>query len=282
MQDGYESVKQQRGSIGSMSIVILVGGNSIQGNPEHRYLVGAFLDRFGDRVTKVISAQPLVRPIGQRIMRMLKRGNYAERFARWRYPGGYGPDSADLQRLLLPDETSPQMPGSDRCVQVPSHNGAECEAILSEEKPDVIVVYGTTIIRSNIFDKAGIITLNMHTGLSPYYRGDSTLFWPVYYNDPEHLGVTVHELVASVDGGAIAATSPVIYEAGDTEADLFAKGVKAGTALYLDAVESALNGTLSCEAQDLSLGREFRWIHRTVAAEKKVLTQLEQWAATRE
>ncbi|MFK7852987.1 MAG: formyl transferase [Granulosicoccus sp.] len=265
-----------------MSIVILVGGNSVQGNPEHRYLVGAFLDRFGDKVTKVISAQPQVRPIGERIKRMLKRGNYAERFARWRYPGGYGPDIADLQRLLLPDEASPQMPGSDRCVQVPSHNGAECEAILSKEKPDVIVVYGTTIIRSNIFEQAGIITLNMHTGLSPYYRGDSTLFWPVYYNDPERLGVTVHELVASVDGGAIAATSPVIYETGDTEADLFAKGVQAGTALYLDAVDSALNGTLSCKAQDLSLGKEFRWIHRTVAAEKKVLTQLEQWAVTRE
>lgn len=264
-----------------MSIVILVGGASVQGNPEHRYLVSAFLERFGDNVTRVISAQPVVRPAGLRLKRMLKRGNYIERFARWRYPGGYGPDAADLQRLLLPAEQEPQMPDLARCVQVPSHNGPECEAILEADKPDVIVVYGTAIIRSNIFEKSGTITLNMHTGLSPYYRGDSTLFWPVYHDDAEHLGVTVHELVASVDGGAIAATSPVMYEVGDTEADLFAKGVKAGTALYLDAVQSALDGTLSCQPQELSQGREFRWIQRTVAAEKKVLAQLDRWASAK-
>jgi methionyl-tRNA formyltransferase len=265
-----------------MSIVILVGGRSVQGNPEHRYLVRAFLNRFGDKVTRVVSAQPVAHPIGLRLKRMLKRGNYIERFARWRYPGGYGPDTADLQRLLLPEEQEPLMPGLAQCVQVPSHNGPECEAILEADKPDVIVVYGTTIIRSNIFEKARIITLNMHTGLSPYYRGDSTLFWPVYHDDAEHLGVTVHELVASVDGGSIAATSSVIYEAGDTEADMFAKGVKAGTSLYLDAVQSALDGTLTCQPQDLSLGREFRWIHRTVAAERKVLAQLDQWTSVKE
>ena len=265
-----------------MSIVILVGGSTVQGNPEHRYLVGAFLDRFGDQVTRVISAQPVVRPLGLRIKRLLKRGNYVERFRRWRYPGGYGPDSADLQRLLLPDEEEPIMPGGSRCVQVSSHNGSECEALLDADRPDVIVVYGTAIIRPNIFNKAGIITLNMHTGLSPYYRGDSTLFWPVYHDDAKHLGVTVHELVASVDGGAIAATAPVVYERGDTEADLFAKGVRTGTRLYLDAVQSALHGTLSCQAQDLAQGREFKWIHRTVAAEKQVLAQLNQWAATKE
>lgn len=262
-----------------MSIVILVGGTSVEGNPEHRYLVGAFLDRFGDKVTRVVSAEPIVRPVGLRIKRMLKRGNYLERFARWRYPGGYGPDAAELQRLLLPEEPKPVMPGLARCVQVRTHNGPECEAILNEDKPDIIVVYGTSIIKSNIFEKAGIITLNMHTGLSPYYRGDSTLFWPVYHNDAEHLGVTVHELVASVDGGAIAATAPVMYETGDTEAQLFAKGVKAGTELYLDAVQAALDGTLNCQPQNLSLGREFRWIHRTVAAEKQVLAQLNQWAS---
>jgi len=282
LQDAHESVNQPDFTASPMSIVILVGGTSVHGNPEHRYLVGAFLDRFGEKITRVISAQPIARPLGVRLKRMLKRGNYTERLARWRYPGGYGPDTADLQRLLLPDELEPLMPGLDRCVQVTSHNGPECEAILEADKPDIIVVYGTAIIRSNIFEKANIITLNMHTGLSPNYRGDSTLFWPVYYDDPDHLGVTVHELVASVDGGAIAATSPVKYAAGDTEADLFAKGVKAGTELYLDAVQSALDGTLICKPQDLSLGREFRWIHRTVAAEKKVLAQLDQWASARE
>lgn len=261
-----------------MSIVILVGGESINGSPEHRYLVDAFIERFGNQVTRIISAKPVTRPITARLSRMIRRGNYRERWARFRYPGGYGPASSDLQPLLRPNESSPEMPGGTRRSQVTSHNSGECLAILEQEKPSVIVVYGTRIIKPHIFEKSSLITLNMHTGLSPYYRGDSTLFWPVYFNEPEKLGVTVHQLVESVDGGAIAATAPVQYTPGDTEADLFAKGVVAGTKIYLNCVEAALKNTLKLVPQDLSKGREFKWIHRTVACEQQVLRNLQQWA----
>lgn len=261
----------------AVSIVILVGGSSPDGNAEHRFLVNAFLDHFGDSVTRIVTAEPVKRSFGTRLRRMLKRGNYAERLARWRYPGGYGPDPDDLQHLLEPGNRQAQMPGGSRRAHVPSHNSPECEAILTEDQPDVIVVYGTAIIRSNIFSKARIITLNMHTGLSPWYRGDSTLFWPVYFNEPDKLGVTVHQLVESVDGGAIAATAAVDYEPGDREAELFAKGVRAGTRLYLDSVAAALDGSLECQPQDLSIGREFRWKDRTVAAERQVIARFEQW-----
>jgi len=261
-----------------MSIVILVGGDAETGNPEHRYLVGAFLERFGNQVTRIVTAAPVKRPVTTRLKRLIKRGNFRERLARMRYPGGYGPDSQELQALLLPDELQPIMPGGERCIHVDSHNGRECQAILDADKPKVIVVYGTRIIKPCIFDRASIVTLNMHTGLSPFYRGDSTLFWPVYFNDPDNLGVTVHQLVASIDGGDIAATAPVHYDRGDSEADLFAKGVKAGTAVYLDAVQAALDNTLALQPQDLSQGKEFSWIHRTVAAERAVLKQLNSWA----
>lgn len=262
-----------------MSIVLLVGGTSEHGNVQHRYLVGRFLEHFDEQISCIISARARQDPLGTRFKRMVRRGNYAERLARARYPGGYGPTEQALQSLLLPDESDPIMPGGKRCQVVDSHNSAQCEAILEQYKPTVIAVYGTAIIKANIFTRAQSITLNMHTGLSPYYRGDSTLFWPVYYNDPHNLGVTVHELVESVDGGAIAATAPVIYEPGDTEANLFAKGVMAGTQIYVQAVQQALEGTLTLTPQDLSLGREFRWIHRTVDAERRVIAQLQQWAA---
>jgi methionyl-tRNA formyltransferase len=165
-------------------------------------------------------------------------------------------------------------------VHVPSHNDKACEAILDADQPDIIVVYGTAIIRSNIFSRSRNMTLNMHTGLSPWYRGDSTLFWPVYYNEPDKLGVTVHELVESIDGGPIAATARVEYEQNDGEAELFAKGVKAGTRIYIDCVEAALSGSLACTAQDHSIGREFKWKDRTVSAEHLVRQRLAEWART--
>lgn len=256
-----------------------MGGNSEQGSAEHRYLVGQFLQRFDEQVTTIITTRPKKRAIHTRLRRMIRRGNYAERLARIRYRRGYGPDAQHVQQLLLPDEKQALMPGGDRVCVVESHNSQACRDLVRQANPSVIVVYGTAIIHAPIFTLASVITLNMHTGLSPYYRGDSTLFWPVYYDEPDKLGVTVHELVESVDGGDIAATAHIHYRAGDTEADLFAKGVRTGTALYLDATEKALAGKLVCTPQDLSSGQEFSWRHRTVDAEKQVLAQLEQWNA---
>ena len=263
-----------------MSIVILVGGSCEQGNAEHRYLVTQFLEHFGDKVSQIITTRPTARPLRTRIRRLIKRGNYIERIQRARYKGGYGPEAHDVRKLLLPQETIAEMPGGDRVTMVSSHNSEECISLIRSMRPSVIVVYGTAILHEPIFDLASQVTLNMHTGLSPYYRGDSTLFWPVYFNDPERMGVTIHKLVASVDGGDIAATATVSYEPGDTEAHLFSKAVKAGTKLYLTAVEQALAGTLNCTAQDLSIGKEFSWLHRTVASEHKVLSQLAQWNST--
>lgn len=264
-----------------MNIVILVGGTSANGNAEHRYLVNAFLDRYGEQVSRIITCEPQPSPLFKRLKRAVKRGNYRERIARARFGKGYGPDGDLLSHCLFGDTPVSSMPGADKVSVVPSHNSAECVKILDEEQPDVIVVYGTAILKSHIFDKAKQVTLNMHTGLSPHYRGDSTLFWPVYYNDPEHLGVTVHKLVADVDGGDIVYTGKVSYEQGDGEAELFAKGVKVGTELYLQAVQDVFDNSIVYHPQDLSAGQEFRWIHRTVEAEKAVLRNLDLWAQSK-
>ncbi|MFK8083767.1 MAG: formyl transferase [Granulosicoccus sp.] len=257
--------------------MILAGGRSEQGNAEHRYLVGQFLERFGDQVQLVVTAQAPVSPLYIRLQRMIKRGSYRERLNRAIYGGSLGPAAAEIQTLLLPEEAQPQMPGAEKVFVVPSHNSEACRDLIYNVRPCVIVVYGTPIISSTISNLSRLVTLNMHTGLSPYYRGDSTLFWPVFFNEPDRLGVTVHKLEDSIDAGDIACTAPVIYTAGDSEAHLFAKAVKIGTALYLDTVERALAGTLQCTPQDLSLGREFRWMDRTVAAEREVVARLHQW-----
>ena len=261
-----------------MSIVILLGGQSEHGNPEHRYLASRFLEHFDDRVSQIITVKPQKRTFTTRLKRMAKRGNFRERIARALYKGGYGPCADELRKLLLPDETEPKMPSTDKVSIVSSHNSDACRDIIKKHAPQIIVVYGTAIIHEPTFSLASKITLNMHTGLSPYYRGDSTLFWPVHDDNPSQLGVTVHELVQSVDGGDIAATARVHYERGDSEANLFAKGVAAGTDLYIQAVEQAINNELQLQSQDLSLGQEFSWRHRTVAAERKVLKQLDHWA----
>ena len=261
-----------------MSIVILVGGRTNNGNPEHRFLVDQFLQAFPDEVKCIVTTNPVQRSLSEKIKRTLKRGGYLERLRRSIYNRQNPGDDSKLGELLFPHGDPSHMPGGERVTLVDSHNSQECVALLQKIQPKVIVVYGTVIIRDHIAVLAKKCTLNMHTGLSPYYRGDSTLFWPVYYNQKDKLGVTVHELIAEVDGGGIVSTGTVNYEKGDTEAHIFAKGVRTGTALYIDAVRAALNDSIVFHEQDLSLGQEFRWIHRTVAAEKQVKRNLDIWA----
>ena len=62
----------------------------------------------------------------------------------------------------------------------------ECLRIVEKINPDIIMVYGTTIIKGDlirIFEKR---IINLHLGLSPYYRGAGTNFFPFVNNQPEY------------------------------------------------------------------------------------------------
>ena len=48
--------------------------------------------------------------------------------------------------------------------------------------------------------------INIHLGLSPWYKGAATHFWPSYFLEPEYTGITVHDLSNQVDSG------PIIYQ----------------------------------------------------------------------
>jgi len=236
--------------VNAMSIVILVGGRSREGNYEHRYLVEQFLQAFPDDVKCVITTDPVQRSIKEKIRRTLKRGNYAERVRRALYNRANPLEESVLGETLFPHGAPQQMPGAERVNIVPGHNSRECADLIKKLEPEVIV----------------------------YYRGDSTLFWPVYYNQKDKLGVTVHKLVPEVDAGGIVSTGLVTYEKGDSEDHIFAKGVIIGAELYIEAVRAALEKTIVFHKQDLQLGQEFRWVDRTVAAEKQVKKVLQQWA----
>ena len=46
-------------------------------------------------------------------------------------------------------------------------------------------------------------SFNIHGGLSPWYRGNITLFWPFYFLKPNWAGMTIHKLTDKIDGGDI-------------------------------------------------------------------------------
>lgn len=71
-------------------------------------------------------------------------------------------------------------------------------------KSDLYIVFGSSFIKGPLVkflirNKA----INIHMGISPYYRGSNCNFWALYDNNPELVGATIHYLSEGLDDGKI-------------------------------------------------------------------------------
>lgn len=76
------------------------------------------------------------------------------------------------------------------------------EAIV-ESKPDLLIAYGCSLIREPLLSAFSGRFLNVHLGLSPYYRGSGTNYWALVNNEPEYVGTTFMYIDAGIDTGQI-------------------------------------------------------------------------------
>lgn len=87
---------------------------------------------------------------------------------------------------------------------------------LRDFNPDVAVAFGCSIIREPLLSSVprGRF-LNLHLGLSPYYRGSGTNFWPFVFNELEYVGATILHIDAGIDTGDIVAHAQPIFKKDD-------------------------------------------------------------------
>ncbi len=76
------------------------------------------------------------------------------------------------------------------------------EAIL-QSAPDLLIAYGCSIIKEPLLSSFDGRFLNVHLGLSPYYRGSGTNYWPLVNTEPEYVGATFMYIDAGIDTGEI-------------------------------------------------------------------------------
>jgi len=75
-------------------------------------------------------------------------------------------------------------------------------------KSNIYIVYGCSFLKGEIANS--LIknnAINIHMGISPFYRGASCNFWALYDNNPHLVGATIHKLSFGLDNG------PIIYHA---------------------------------------------------------------------
>jgi methionyl-tRNA formyltransferase len=153
-------------------------------------------------------------------------------------------------------------------------NSPEGQRFVSFLRPDVILVFGTGVVKENVLSLARHVALNLHTGISPYYRGADCAFWPLHNNELHMLGATVHECTMQLDGGKIFGTARASLQADDDLYSIFARCLSDGSDLYVRAVKDLIAGRLEGIPQDLSVGREYKAVMRNVKADLKVRRQL--------
>jgi folate-dependent phosphoribosylglycinamide formyltransferase PurN len=151
---------------------------------------------------------------------------------------------------------------------------------LAELRPDIIAVYGTGMIPDAALAAARLVALNMHTGLSPWYRGVACALWPILDGRPDMVGATVHECTSDVDGGRIFRRRRAALYRGDDLHAVFARAAAAGAEAYVEVIGEALAGRLSGEPQDLRTGREYRGAMLGFWAEWRARRSLRRLART--
>ena len=117
-------------------------------------------------------------------------------------------------------------------------------SLIREKRPDIIVVMGTCLIGKEIISSAKFV-INMHTGLSPYYRGGNTNLWPFIEKDFGYFGVTIHLMSLGIDSGSIIFTKrPEIFK-DDNYGTINSKSIVVGIDLMVESIKLIENGEIN-------------------------------------
>jgi len=139
-------------------------------------------------------------------------------------------------------------------LEVENINSELVQKRIKEIKPDLILDHGTSIVKDKIL-KHSRLSLNLHWGLSPYYRGTHCTEWALINWDINNIGVTIHSLTKFIDGGKIFAQERAKINQKDTVLSINMQLTFLGVKLIKKIIRNIKDKRqLSFEKQDYSKG----------------------------
>ncbi len=178
----------------------------------------------------------------RKVLKKLQPSSFFRKLWRWvrdrrRYTGNRE------ARFFFADR-DPVLDHPELVKEVPHINHPEVVRLADELEPDLIAVFGTSLIRGELLQKGRLGMVNLHGGLSPEYRGADCTFWALYNTEPEKIGCTLHYIDAGIDTGRlIAHVSPEIRPDAD-ELTLFWCSVKESAQVYAELMQRLAQGEL--------------------------------------
>ncbi len=155
----------------------------------------------------------------------------------------------------------PRPIGEARRQAIGSVNSDACRAALQALDPDVVVVYGTRILKPATLACIEAPFINYHAGINPKYRGQNGAYWARSSGDPDHAGVTVHLVDEGVDTGDVLYQARAEFAPDDNIATYQHRQMAVALPLVIRAVEDALAGRLRPQRVELP---SRQWFHPTL------------------
>ena len=145
---------------------------------------------------------------------------------------------------------------SDRIHFVPDIHAQKVLEQVCTLEPDLGLIYGSPILKPELFEIPGLGTLGIHHGKVPEYRGNKTTFWAMY-NGERVAGVTIQKVNRGLDTGSIVKAGQVSTE-GRTYQDVVHELEELGLDLYLQTILEVKHGTAEYKAQSGARGKLYR------------------------
>jgi folate-dependent phosphoribosylglycinamide formyltransferase PurN len=133
------------------------------------------------------------------------------------------------------------LPANTPFIETADINTDAIATRLADLQPDIVLVNGTSLIRSGILTNIPLV-LNIHAGLSPYYRGSFCTEWALLNHDPYNIGYTIHRLSNRIDGGDILSQGRPEVSISDTARTLHMKLIKESTHELVSLLQKIAQG----------------------------------------
>lgn len=115
--------------------------------------------------------------------------------------------------------------------------------MIKKFNPDMMFVFGASILKGPIMSllQQGRF-INLHLGLSPYYRGSGTNLWPFVNKELEYVGSTILHLDEGIDTGDIICHIRPSIESGDNVHTIGCKVIKESVKKLIEIIEFVDSG----------------------------------------
>ena len=207
----------------------------------------------------------------RKTLKKLRPDNLARKAWRWvrdrrRYSGN--PEA----KFFFPD-ANPRLDRPGLVHVVPHINHPDVVHLAKALQPDLICVFGTSLIRGELLQQGRLGIINLHGGLSPEYRGADCTFWALYNGEPEKVGCTLHYIDAGIDTGRLIAHVSPAVRSGDSELVLFWRAVQDSAVVYAQAIGRLAQGEVLGLAQP-GKGRLYQVKDRGLRHERQLEARL--------